>query len=168
VAALSENTSAKSIVENDLAAKLQQEGVQVSKSIDLFPPRVSDSENDKEELMNRIRNDGVDAILTLSLIDEETETRYVPGGYGYAPYPRYPYYGRFWGYYDFWYPQLYQPGYYTEDKVYYIEANLYDTETENLIWSAQSETYNPSNLHSFSREFVDVITRRMKVDQVLM
>src|SRR5690606_23752299 len=106
-------------------------------------------------------------ILTVALIDKETETRYVPGNAGYAPMPRFGYYGTFWGYYNTWYPTLYSPGYYEGEKVYFIETNLYDADTEELLWSAQSETYNPRNLPDFASTFADVVVSRMERDDLL-
>ena len=81
--------------------------------------------------------------------------------------PRFGYYGTFWGYYNTWHPTLYSPGYYQEDKVYFIETNLYDAETEQLLWSAQSETYNPSSLTIFAKTFADVVVSRMQQEDLL-
>lgn len=168
VTALTDNVNAKSIVENDLAAKLSEQGKEVSKSMDVFPPNFSDEMNDKEKILGRIRNNGTDAIITISLIDKDTETRYIPGNYAYNPVPAFGYYGRFWGYYSHWYPRMFaEPGYYTEDKIYYLETNLYDANTEELLWSAQSETLNPEDLTAFSREFTERIVNEMNQDGIL-
>lgn len=167
VAALTNNINAKATVENDLEAALAAQGISVTKSTDLFPPNFTEDHDDKEEMLSKFRDAGTDAILTISLIDKETENRYVPGTYGYDPLYRYNYYGAFWGYYSFWYPRIYSPGYYTTDKTYFIETNLYDVNTEELIWSAQSETYNPTDLASFSKEFAATIISEMREDNLL-
>lgn len=167
VVALVQNINAKSTVENDLARELREQGVNASTGMEVFPPSLEDGFSDKQSILNYVRNNGAEAILTVSLIDEETESRYVPGTYSYAPYPMYNYYGMFWGYYSYWYPRVYSPGYYTEDKVYYIETNLYDADTERLVWSAQSETYNPSSLDSFSEDFAKLIATRLTEENVL-
>ncbi len=52
----------------------------------------------EEEIFNSVKSRGADAILTVSIIDRETESRYVPGSYAYSPYPAYAYYGSFRGY----------------------------------------------------------------------
>lgn len=168
VTALSDNTPARQTVENDLAAALSQNGIKAEKSIDVLPPSFTKGDKpDKDVLLDKVRGTGVTAILTVALINKETENRYVPGNYGYEPIPRFGYYGRFWGYYTNWYPTLYSPGYYTEDKVYFIETNLYDANTEELLWSAQSETYNPNSLSTFSKEFAGVVIAKMKQDGVI-
>ena len=167
VAAMTDNVLAKSNVETDLVNALRDRGIRAEKSIDKFPPKVTASESDKSELMNRVKQNGTDAILTVSLLDKETESRYVPGSYGYDPFNRFYYYRTFWGYYSYWYPYVYDPGYYVTDKIYYIETNLYDASTEALIWSAQSSTYNPSDLEKFSRNFAKLIVSKMEADGVI-
>jgi len=168
VTALTSKTSVRQTVENDLTTELQKNGYRAVKSIDVIPPTFTeDKEPNKEALLDKINGTDVDAILTVALIDRETETRYVPGNYSYAPVTRFGYYGRFWGYYTNWYPTLYSPGYYAEDKVYFLETNLYDADTEELLWSAQSETYNPSGLSDFSKDFSSVVLAKMEKDNVL-
>ena len=165
VTALTGRTTARQQVENDLAAALEKQGFRTMKSIDVLPPTFTDGETpDREQLLARINGSGADAIMTVALIDEDTESRYVPGSAGYAPMPRFGYYGTFWGYYNTWYPMLHSPGYYEEDKVYFIETNLYDTRTEELLWSAQSESYNPSSLTNFANAFSEAIVKRLERD----
>ena len=62
---------------------------------------------------------------------------------------------------------MYSPGYYEDDKVYYIETNLYDADTEELLWSAQSETYNPTSLPDFASDFAEVVVARMEKENLL-
>jgi len=131
VAALTSQTLTKATIESDLALRMSDYPINVSKSIDLFPPKMRNSDSDKVAIMNKVRGKNVDAILTISVFKKETETRYVNHRSPYDPY-RYNYYRSFWGYYSYWYPNSYSPDYYT-DTVYYIETNLYDTKTENLF-----------------------------------
>lgn len=166
VAALTSNTIAKVTLENEVALALGN-GVNVLKSISEFPPDIHNNDSDKEAIMKNVKNKNVDAILTISLINRETETRYIPGSYSYNPIIGYNYYDNFWGYYSYRYPYSYDPGYYVQDKIYFIESNLYDVNTEKLIWSAQSRTYNPIGLEAFSKEFSNIIVSKMKKDGVL-
>lgn len=168
VTALTNNTNARQTVENDLTKALTENGYRAMKSMDVLPPTfTAGKEPDRELLLDKIKGTCVDAILTIALLNKETENRYVPGSYGYEPIPRFGYYGRFWGYYYNWYPMLYAPGYYTEDKVYFLETNLYDADTEELLWSAQSQTYNPSGLANFSADFSSAVLKKMENDGVI-
>lgn len=165
VAALTYNTIAKTYVESDLAVSLGT-SVTAIKSIDELPPDISNSDTDKVTLMNKVKNKNIDAILTISLISKETESRYISGANPYNPLG-YSYYDSFWGYYNYWHPYMYNQGYYIQDRVYYIESNLYDVSTEKLMWSAQSKTYNPDNLKFFSKEFSEVIATRLRTDGII-
>ncbi|MGE0569323.1 MAG: hypothetical protein AB7O73_15395 [Bacteroidia bacterium] len=167
VAALSGTTTGKSILEEELVRNLSTRGLTITKSIDILPPNFINDDNHKQQLLDSIRGSGIDAILTVSLIDQKTETRYVPGTYNYAPYPSFGYYGTFWGYYNYWYPRFETPGYYVEDNVYFLETNIYDARSEELIWSAQSQTYNPSTRQSFSQEFARDITARLIKEKII-
>jgi len=167
VAALTGNTIAKSTVEKNMAEALTNAGVSVIKSIDEFPPSYSKDSIPKAELMTKVKSGGAQAILTISLLKKETEERFVSGlDYSYAPMARFGYYGNFWGYYNHWYPYVYAPGYYREDEVHYLETNLYDAETEALLWSAQSETYAYSGFNAVSKEFAKIIVDKMKTDGI--
>jgi hypothetical protein len=161
ITALTPGIDARTTIENDLAAALTSRGVLVTKSMDIFPPNFS-KETRKEEMMRKIRRTSSKAIITVSLLHKETKSTYVPGSYGYSP--AYTYYGRFWGYYSFWYPTIVSPGYYTQDKIYYMETNVYNAGTEELVWSAQSETYNPDNLSGFSSELANIIADKLMKD----
>ncbi len=167
VAALTPNTGLKSTIESHMEQNLQNAGIEASQSINVLPPKFSDDDNQKQKILNAIQTNGADAILTISILDKDTENRYVPGITSYAPYPYYGYYGNFWGYYSHWYPQFYSPGYYKEEKVYFIETNLYNAQTEDLVWSAQSQTYNPRNLKAFSEDFAEEVVEQLKEDGIL-
>lgn len=168
VTALTNRTNVRQTIENDMSAVFQQHGYLVVKSMDVLPPTFTAAkEPDREMLLEKINGTEVDAILTIALLKKETENRYVPGNYGYEPMTRFGYYGRFWGYYSNWYPSLYSPGYYAEDDVYFLETNLYDATTEELLWSAQSETYNPGTLEKFSKEFAMLVIKKMQKEGVI-
>jgi hypothetical protein len=166
-AALTRNTIAKSTVEDAMATALTANlNVSVVKSIDELPPDITNADTDKATIMNKVKDKNIDAILTISLIDKETESRYVPGGGLYDPIGGFGYYGNFRGYYNYWYPYAYTQGYYVEEKIYFIETNLYDALTEKLVWSAQSKTYDPSDLKTFSKDFATTIAMKMKTDGI--
>ncbi|MDF2157028.1 hypothetical protein [Algoriphagus sp. CAU 1675] len=162
VTALTDNILARRTVETDLEHLLQAEGVNARSSFEVMPPGFKSDGVDKDEILHEIRQYGSDAILTIALLEKTTETRYVPGTTTvYSPMV-FRYHGRFWVYYNYYNPIIYDPGYYTTDKSYYLEANLYDSESEELMWSSQSETTNPYSLDSFSEDFSEVVVGQLK------
>ena len=164
IVSLSSNNVARSTVEADMAAAFAKEKIATYKGMDEFPPGIQKDSLDKEEILSKVKNKKTDAIMTISLIRKEAESRYVQGNYPYEPFPRYGYYSDFSGYYSFWSPYMRNSGYYVQDKTYYLETNLYDASSEQLIWSAQSQTYNPGSLQSFSKAFSKLIVAKLKSD----
>lgn len=168
IAAITKDISAKQSVENGLQEQLQQKGLTVEKSIDVFPPDFSTQTGQKKELiLSKIRSTNADGILTIALLRKENETRYIRGGAYWNPGLRYGYYNNFWSYYNNWYPYVYSPGYYDVHKVYYLETNLYDAKTELLIWAAQSKTYDPVDINSFLKGYIKSIYEQMVKDGLL-
>ncbi len=163
VTALTENLLARNAVEKDLVELIQSKGITASSSFEVIPPGFKAKEADRDAIVAKIKELGNESILTIALLDQTNETRYVPGTTMYAPMG-YGYHGRFWGYYNYYNPVMYDPGYYTTDKNYYLEANLYDAATEELVWSSQSETTNPSSLEIFSKTFAQAIVQQMRKD----
>jgi hypothetical protein len=162
--AMTRNIEVRTKLENALAAKAAELNVKTVKSSAIFTPDFFHEIPQREELFRRIREADVDAILTVSLIDEESNTRYVRGSARYAPLPMYSWYGGFYSYFNYWHPIMYDPGYYVTDKTYFLETNLYNAESDRLIWSAQSETVNPTSIDAFAEEYPEVLLERMIKD----
>ena len=107
----------------------------------------------------------IDGVLTVALLHEETKERYVAGSSAYAPYS-YGYYGSYYGYYSYRYPTVYEPGYYSTEKTYFIETNLFDVESGALVWSMQSQSYSPANLESFAKGYAALVAYQLKKDGI--
>jgi hypothetical protein len=169
ITALVPNPGYRSIIERDIAAAAESRGLKTISSMDIFPATFTkESAPTKEEVLKKVVAAGADAILTVALVDKASETRYVPGTTVYTPYMGYGGYGAyggFGGYYGYAYGSMYStPGYYTEDKTYFMEARLFDAASENMIWSAQSEAYNPSKIDKFSKDYTAMLVERMQRD----
>jgi len=177
IVATTADKAARNTVEGDLAAAAAGRGLKATRSIDAFPSSFTkDNVPSKEEMMAKIAELKCDAVFTVALLDEKSEQRYVPGtttyatvGYGagaYAPYPQYGYYGNYSSYTAYSYPMTTTPGYYTTDKTYFIEGNLYDGETGTILWSMQSSAYNPSSLSSFSKGYAKTLIDELEKQNI--
>lgn len=167
VTAITENLVARQTVENDIDAMLQARGVTASSSFDIIPPGFKATEDNKAATVKAIKDGGSDAIMTVALLDQTSETRYVPGSTSYYPMGFGGYYGNFYGYYSYYNPVMYNPGYYATDKNYYLEINLYDVDTQKLVWSAQSESTNPSSIETFSKSFSELVVTQLIKDGLI-
>jgi len=148
VIVLAQNTASSFSVEDRMADLIRSRGQKAVVSSSVFPPNTSISENfTREQMAEAIKRTGCDAVFVTALLDVRVEEYYQPGS---TYYPMsYGMYGSYYGYYNHYYPMVYSPGYYTTDRTYYIESNFYDLEQDLLLWSIQSEAYNPSSIDSW-------------------
>lgn len=162
IAALVQNKNVKAKLEAEMSAAASSMGYQVVKSMDEFPPTFTkETAPTKEAIMDKVRELGCELIYTVTLTHRQSETRYVPGT-AYAPFPGYGY--GFGGYYGYWMPYAYDPGYYTTDRTYFMEGSLFEVSTEKLIWSVQTESYNPASIESFSQGLTQIMMEQAKKD----
>ena len=97
---------------------------------------------------------------------KEKEKHYVPARIYYSPYVMY--HRHFWGYYNTMYTRIYSPGYYVEDQRYFWESNLYDISNKELIYSVQTESYNPGSTKQLAHEYGELIVNDMIKNKVLV
>jgi hypothetical protein len=178
VVVLSKNLPARTTLESDISSRLRKEGVKVTRSLEVFPHSEKEATaEERKAAVEKIQSLGHDAIITVSLVKKEESTRYVPGKIQYAPATvgygasynqatpgtvNTGYYGTFGGYYNYGYSTYSSPSYYEMDKIYFVESNVYDVKTSKLVWSAQSETFNPLNLDIASADFSAVMVNALK------
>ncbi|HKA23890.1 MAG TPA: hypothetical protein VKF80_02785 [Candidatus Eisenbacteria bacterium] len=92
---------------------------------------------DKDAAIAKLKEIGADGVLVTRLIDKETVQNYYPPTYASVPSA---YYGGWYGYYSTGYSYMYSPGYVEENKVYRLETNFYDVNSDKLVWSGLTET----------------------------
>jgi hypothetical protein len=163
---ISQNNSANKSVEDLLAKRIESRGPKAVKSSDFFPLNITSTKRvSKEQMDAAILKSGCDAVMTVALLDVKTVQHYTPGT---AYYPMsYGFYGSYYGYYNYYYPQVYSPGYYTSERVYYLESNFYDMTSDKLIWSVQSETYEPTSLKSWFQSYSYMLINHLKKEGLI-
>ena len=166
IMAITQNENRQPLIENEMADVLISRGRKVVLNSEVFPPSFSAVKTlTKEQLAETIINAGCDAVLTLAVLDTKTETTYNPGS---TYYPMsYGYYGSYYGYYSHYYPVVYSPGYYSTDKTYYIETNFFDVKTDLLLWSIQSEAYNPTDIDSMFDDYAALILNKLRQEGLI-
>lgn len=127
-------------------------------SYTVFSNKALDKSDD--EYKRFLQTSGYDGIVIMRLAKVEQDKRYVPGTYP-------TYYGTWWGYYRYAWPMYYDPGYYTTDKTYYVEVNVYSEKKEGLIWSGITSTMNPTNSNDLFSSVIKAVNKRMKQEGFL-
>ncbi|MBS1504508.1 MAG: hypothetical protein JST32_20775 [Bacteroidetes bacterium] len=144
-------------MENHMVGDLRALGYNAVSSLQEYGPKVFDG-MDEQTAMNKLKNSGVDAVITIVLLDKEKEKSYVPGHiYYYSPYSYY--YRHFWGYHTAIYRRIYEPGYYVTNTRYFWESNVYDMDTQKLLYSVQTQSFNPSDSESLGHEYGQLIVK---------
>lgn len=161
---LEKDRALKEKMEAHIVSDLKALGYDAICSCDEYGPKAF--ENIKEaEALQKLSGGGIDAVLTVVLLDKTKERYYVPNHVYYSPYS--VYHNHWWGYYSTMYDRIYQPGYYAVDTKYFWESNFYDLDTKKLMYSAQTQSFDPSSAESLAHEYGKLIVNDMKNKTVL-
>ena len=120
----------------------------------------------EQEAIQKLSAGGIDAVLTVVLLDKSKERYYVPGRVNYTPYNIYN--RNWWGYYSTMYGRIYEPGYYETSTKYFWESNFYELETKQLLYSVQTESFDPASTQSLAHEYGKLIVNSMVKNNVLV
>lgn len=145
--ALSQDTTLRRIAEDEFVRAVGPGIAVAGYSI------VDDSDlRDREAVKQRVEAAGADGVVVFRLVGVEHQERWVPPTT----------YGSAWGYWGMAAPMVYEPGYLTTDQIVQVEANMYEVAGARLIWSARSETFNPSNANQLVDEVVNAMVAEMR------
>jgi predicted GNAT family acetyltransferase len=92
-----------------------------------------------------IKGTGIDGVIVTHLVSVDEDTIYRPT-VNYMPAYGTGYYGGLYTYYPHVSTYVSSPGYYTTHETYIIETNLYDVESEELVWSARTRSFSPESV----------------------
>jgi hypothetical protein len=160
------NPTVSSILEYELAHESGARKFTAYRHHEVFPYTFDTPEKQKEQVLLKIKSLNCDAIFTSALIDVHSETHYVSTssiGVGVAaPYPANHYESNFNSYYGYYYAETSLSGYYETNKLYFIESNLYDARTFELLWTVQSQSYNPSDIEEVSKAYCHELFHKLE------
>jgi hypothetical protein len=168
IVVMTADVDARVKIETDLAAAATAKGYASIKSMDVNPPSLQNpAAPTKDEIAGQVKSNGCDAVFIASLLKEEEDVRYTPGTTAYSIRPYYSWHGNLWGYYNHWYPSVSTSGYYTKEKSYFMQSNLYDAASEEIMWSVQSEIFNPASVSKFSKSYTSVLVKQLENEGLL-
>jgi hypothetical protein len=155
VAALLKNQTVRREVEDDMASRFPGKAVQSYKEFG------DGNLKESEDFYNsRLKDEGYDGIVVMRLVNVDKNVRYVPGSY--------PVYYRSWrGYWGYSWTAFYDPGYYTTDRSYDVEVNVYSLTPGRLIWTASTNTINPPDRDKMFRDVSRIVYTKMKKEGFL-
>ena len=152
-------------MEKEMVSALKQRGYNAVSAYQEYGPAAFKGLNE-QKAMNKIRQRDIDQVMTIVMLDKSKEKNYVPDRSPfYRPFP--PYYGRFWWYYNSMYDRVYQPGYYTTNTRYFLESNLYNLKDKQLLYSVQTETFDPSSAARMAVVYSQQVVKDMTKQQLI-
>lgn len=152
-------------MEVHLVSDLKSMGYTAFSAYEVYGPKAFEAMEEKQ-VTEFLAKDGIDAVLTIVLLDKEKERYYVPERVVYSPYVTY--HNRFWSYYRSIYTRIETPGYYQEETKYFWESNLYDLNINKLIYSVQTQSFDPASVESLAREYSQKILQSMTQNKILV
>jgi hypothetical protein len=150
VAALLKNETVRRSTEDQMAALYPGKAVQ---SYVIFG--LTELKEGEDFYAQRLKGEGYDGVVVMRLVKVDKDSRYVPGSYP-------AYYGTWRGYYGYAWPNYYDPGYYTTDKTYFVEVNVYSVKRNKLIWTGITSTINPTSGDQLFSGVVKAVNQKMK------
>lgn len=164
VVAITPNKKVKEVVEQDMVRFIEKQGGKAVKSSDIFPATLSDDKQKNKEILLKVLKDaGCDGVMTVTRLDVKTEERYVPGSPTvYAPSFKYRYYANYHDYFNYRMPEVSASGYLTRETTYFLESNFYDLKSENILWSIQSNAFDPTSIDDWFKGYSKLLVKQLK------
>ena len=119
---------------------------------------------DRKAVEAAIQKAGASSVLISHVVDSSSTTYTHPGTIRYEPRGIY---GGMYGHYGSIYQAVYSPPVNTTRTVVRLETNLYDVATAKLVWSAQSEAFDPKLLRTDFDRIVGLLMADMQKKGIL-
>ncbi|HHO58815.1 MAG TPA: hypothetical protein ENJ64_01135 [Thiotrichales bacterium] len=160
---IAESEQNRRAYESYFVAELQAIGIEAVASYKLIK---SDTKIDRNSVAKAIEGLGIDGVLVTHLVAVEEETIYRPS-MDYMPMYGGGYYGGLYSYYPHVNTYVHRPGYYTTHETVMLETNLYDVESEELVWSAHSRTFSPESVDEIIVDLTKLIIKDLESKQLI-
>lgn len=153
---VSEDETLRRLYEDGFVARLAESGL---RGIPSYTLNVPDIEPTRKAVAAAVLAADARYVMITRHVSTDTKQHYRP------PEPVYvdPYYSRMNRYYPMAYREAYyRPGYNYSVTTVSLESNLYDVETEKLIWSAQSKSIDPTMTKKYLDELINIFAQDLK------
>jgi len=145
-------------MEQHLADDLIAQGISATTSLKEFGPKAFEN-LDEAAAIEKLKNLGIEAVITIVLLDKQKERNYIPGNINYSPYGIY--YNRFWGYRTALYQRIYEPSYYVTNTKFFWESNFYEMSKKQLLYSVQTQSFDLENSNKLGHLYGQLIVNDM-------
>ena len=139
----------RSAREETVAAELRSRGLDCFAGYTILPGELV---KDREKSKAFLKKAGVSGAVLIRLIGDAEQTSYSQT-VATAWYSQ-PYYGNFWGYWNYGWSSAYVYETKWTDRVITLETAIYSIDKDELLWAGRSETTNPKDITRFVQDLV--------------
>ena len=151
-------------MENHFVGDLTLLGYEAVSSLKEYGPKAFDNISE-EEAIAKLKNSGIDAVITIVLLDKRRERFYNTPDLNYSPFGYYN--NWFWGYRDTMNRRIYEPGYFMMDTKYFWESNLFEMNGQKLVYSVQTQSFDPIDSGLMGHRYGKMIIKNLVSQKVL-
>lgn len=153
---VSENPIRRRLFEDIFVEKFEKIGVKAVSSAAVIP---QEKELTREIVLTEAEKLGADAILVTYLLTVLQKEKFVApstSDYPHPAYARFDIYSYSTGVYSTY------GGSYEEKRKIELETNIYDAESQMIIWSAKSLTVNPKYVHELTESLFEAMKKDLR------
>jgi len=151
-------------MENHLADDLCNLGYDAISSTELYGDKTFEG-LDEQQVLSKLKQNDIAAVLTIVLLSKQKEKYRVPKSM-FDLEDRYNT-SNFSIYYTAIYGKIYEEGYYVNDTNYFWESNLFTVSDQKLVYSVQTQSFNPFNKASLAHEYGKLIISDMIENNII-
>ena len=158
VIGIADEESKRRLFESTFVQQLKAVGVAAVSSADVIPIPAN-KKLEKETILQAINKFNNDAVLITYVASIDSSTSYQPAvmgrGVGY------------YGHYRYSYGHIIRPSRVTSHTKICLKTNLYDAESEKLIWFGQSQSRTPDYVSKLFDDVIEVVVKDMQKNKLL-
>jgi len=161
VVGVSEEVARRRLFEDVFVREFEKRGIKAVASIKVLGP---DTQLTKDTVKAEAHSLGVDAVLATRLTGAREEAIYKPSSTSTMPSD----YARSLDLYFYGSGgHSAYPGMYSKHYVVRLQTNVFDTDTEKLIWTASSQTVEPESIREIIESLCENVMNRLREDKLL-
>ena len=149
--------------EDRMVVELERHGVTATPSYRLYPSTLPE---DKQTVIDDVKRSNFDGVILAVSLPTQTRSEYVPGYVATRPVTVY---NPWWDAYSVYYHDYYHAGYVETERVVRQRSEVWSVEGDDshLVWTATSETFDPSSSTAVTREIAKKIVPELLEQRII-
>ncbi len=154
-------------IENHLVNDLVSKGYHAISSLNVYTSKAY-KKLTTQEILNEFKTTGVDAVITLVLLDKQKEDKYYPRGFFNQTINNTNNVDR---YFSTMYERVFMPGYYISTTQYFWEANLFEISGDKHVYAVRTKSFDPNSTDALAHEnglkiMKDMLKQKIILDRI--